>query len=154
MGFFDKIFSKETKKFISNMVDKAIDSAANINSSSSGSSKGALNNASLTGEAGLRSRLEEVIAEEYNTYELRQNIPSSELSAPFGAVDYSYGLYKNGAPAALINIITSRNDYSLKCYRSAKEAAVKMGIPHMNFFAHLPNEKGYISQRLKKEIFG
>lgn len=162
MGFFDKIFTKETKKFISDMVDKAVDNVTGGNSSSantstnksSGTSLNTSGNASQLGEPALRARLEQVISEEYSTYELRQNIPSSELSAGQGAVDYSYGIYKNGKPVAMINVITNRNDYRLKRFRMAKEAAVKMGVPHMNFFTHLPNEKSYISERLKKEIFG
>lgn len=145
MGFLDKLLKKEAKKFVSGMVDKAVDNVMN------GGSK---NNVRLSGEAALRSRLEQVIANEYGAYELRQNVPASEMFAEYGAVDYSYGLYQNGAPVAFINIISNRNDYSLKRYRLAKEASVNRGVPHMNFFSHLPNESVYISQRLRKEIFG
>lgn len=150
MGFLDNLFKKEAKKFVSGMVDKAMDSVMGGSSSLSGKS----DNVTLTGEAGLRARLEQVVANEYSEYELRQNVPSSEMFAEPGAVDYSYGMYKNGAPVAMINVISNRNDYRLKRFRLAKEAAVNRGIPHMNFFAHLPNETSYISERLRKEIFG
>lgn len=142
MGFFDNLLKKEAKKFVTNMVDKAVDNVVN-----------GKKDVKLTGVAGLRSRLEEVFKNEYATYELKQNVPSREMGAESGAVDYSYGLYKDGAAVAFINVIENRNDYSLKRYRMAKEAAVNGGVPHMNFFAHLPNETSYISARLKKEIF-
>ena len=142
MGFLDGLFKKEAKKFVSGMVDKAIDNVMNGGSA----------NVELTGTAGLRARLEGVMKNEYADCELRQNIPASEMGAEYGAADYSYGLYKNGAPVALFNIIENRNDYKKKPIRMAKAAAEMNNIPHMNFFSHLPNETGYISQRLKKEI--
>ena len=144
MGFLDSLFKKEAKKFVSGMVGKAVDSVMNGNSSG---------NVRLTGAAGLRARFEEVVANEYAGYELRQNVPASEMGAEYGAVDYSYGIYKNGAPVAFINVIEDRNDYSKKRFRMAKQAAEMNNIPHMNFFSHLPNETSYISQRLRKEIF-
>lgn len=127
MGFFEHLFGKEVKK---------------------SASKG-----KLSGEKGLRSRLEQVVATEYSTYELRQNVPSSEMFAEAGAVNYSYGIYQNGAPVAFINIIKNRNDYNLKGFRLAKEASESRGVPHMNFFSHLPNDTSYISERLRKNIF-
>ena len=150
MGFLENLFKKEAKKFVSGMVDKAVDNVMGGN----GSPVSKKNNVTLTGEAGLRAKFEQVVANEYSEYELRQNVPASEMYAEPGAVDYSYGMYKNGTPVAMINVISNRNDYSLKRFRLAKEAAVNRGIPHMNFFAHLPNETSYISERLRKEIFG
>ncbi len=144
MGFLDNLFKKEAKKFVSGMVEKAVDSA--LNGGQSG-------NVKLSGVAGLRANLESVFANEYASYELKQNVPSTEMGAEYGSVDYSYGLYKNGAPVAFINVIEQRNDYSKKRFRMAKQAAENNNVPHMNFFAHLPNETGYISERLRKNIF-
>lgn len=143
MGFLDNLFKKEAKKFVSGMVEKAVDTVMNGNSSG---------NVKLTGTAGLRARLEEVVANEYTDYEFRQNVPAREIGAESGTADYSYGLYKNGAPVAFFNVIENKNDYKKKPLRMAKQAAEMNNIPHMNFFSHLPNETSYISQRLKKEI--
>lgn len=144
MGFLDNLFKKEAKKFVSGMVEKAVDSAIN---------GGKAGNVKLSGVAGLRANLESVFANEYAGYELKQNVPSTEMGAEYGSVDYSYGLYKNGAPVAFVNVIEQRNDYSKKRFRMAKQAAENNNVPHMNFFAHLPNETSYISERLRKNIF-
>ena len=55
-------------------------------------------------------------------------------------------------PIALFNVIPYRNVYRKKSYRLAKQIAEERGIPHMNFFAHLPNEVSYISERLRENI--
>jgi len=143
MGFFDNLLKKEAKKFVSGMVEKAVDSAIN---------GGTAGNVKLSGVAGLRANLESVFSNEYADYEIKQNIPSTEMGAEYGAVDYSYGLYRDGCPVAFINVIENRNDYSKKCFRMAKQAAENNRVPHMNFFAHLPNEISYISERLRKNI--
>ena len=144
MGFLDNLLKKEAKKFVSGVVNKAVDNVVNGNGSG---------NVKLAGEAGLRARLEQVFANEYSAYELRQNIPSTEMGAEYGSVDYSYGLYKDGAAVAFVNVIGNRNDYSKKRFRMAKQAAENNNVAHMNFFSHLPNETSYISERLKREIF-
>ncbi len=158
MGFLENLIKREASKFVSSMVDKAIDNVADRITGNNGDNGNNGNNGSngikkeLVGEAGLRARLEQVIANEYSTYELKKNVPASEMFAEPGAVDYSYGIYKNGAPVAYITVIADRNEYKLKRFRDAKAAAEARGIPHMNFFAHLPNETSYISERLKQEI--
>ena len=106
------------------------------------------------GEMILCQRLEEVFKTEYPDCEFRTNISASEIEITTIATDYSYGLYRNGTPIAFINVIKNRNDYRRLKYREAKAIAIRHGIPHMNFFTHLPNEVEYISQRLKNEIFG
>jgi hypothetical protein len=99
-----------------------------------------------------RERIEEVISTEYMGYELRKNIPSTEMYAPQDAVAYSYGIYNNGYPVLFINIIVDRNDYRTRRYRLAKKASEDNGVPHLNFFCHLPNEKEYISNRIRSTL--
>ena len=143
MGFFENLFKKEAKKFIGNVVDNAVDGFLNRNN----------DDVNCIGVEGLRMRLEAVLHNEYNgNYQVRENIPSTELGAEYGAVDYSYGIYNNYGPVVLINIIEERNDYQKKRFRLAKEAAENNNIPHLNFFAHLPNREEYISKRLRDTI--
>ena len=109
-------------------------------------------NSRESGEKVLRQRLEEVFATEYIDCEVRRDIPVSELYPEPNAVNYSYGLYRNGTPIALFNVITERNQYRKKSYRLSKQIAEERGIPHMNFFIQLPNEVSYISERLMNNI--
>ena len=109
-------------------------------------------NSRESGENVLRQRLEEVFATEYTDCDVRRDISVSELAPEPNAVNYSYGLYRNGNPIALFNVITERNQYRKKSYRLSKQIAEESGIPHMNFFIQLPNEVSYISERLRKNI--
>lgn len=169
MGFFDNLFKGEAKKFVSNVVGNVLDNVADElrgNNGSSNNNAGRINNSvnngnnssmsskGGSGERMLRSRLEGVMEAEYSDYELRRNVTASELGAEYGAADYSYGLYRAGAPAALFMVIDDRNLYRKKCMRLSREAAKAQGVPCMSFFSHLPNETGYISDRLRKNIFG
>lgn len=97
-------------------------------------------------------KLETIAAEEFSEYELRKDIPASEMTSDGNARDYSYGLYLKGYPKAFIMIIENRNDYRKKDVVLAKQAAEQGGIPYMNFMMHLPNEPKYISNRLKQNV--
>ena len=105
-----------------------------------------------SGENILRQRLEEVFVTDYSECDVRRDISALEIYNEPDAVNYDYGLYLEGKPIALFNVIPYRNVYRKKSYRLAKQIAEERGIPHMNFFAHLPNEVSYISERLRENI--
>lgn len=106
----------------------------------------------MSEEKGLRERLEEVIRNEWSEYELRREIPASELGADFGAKKYSYGLYYNGQPKAMMMVLTDRNEYRKKSVMLSKDACYEKGVAYMNFMSHLPNRSDYISRRLRENI--
>lgn len=105
-----------------------------------------------SGENILRQRLEEVFITDYSDCDVRRDISALEIYNESDAVNYDYGLYLEGKPIALFNVIPYRNVYRKKSYRLAKQIAEERDIPHMNFFAHLPNEVSYISERLRENI--
>ena len=107
-----------------------------------------------SGEEVLVRRLEEVFMTEYPDCEVHIGIEPSEIEVSTIAKNYDYGLYRDDRPVALFNVIRNRNDYKKLAYREAKEIARRNGIPHMNFYIHLPNEKEYISNRIRNEING
>lgn len=146
MGFFDNLIKKEAKKFISNVVGNTADGQIqpNVPRRERISEK--------IGVKGLKERLEAVISDEYGDYQLRGNVPASEFGAEYGSRNYSYGLYKEGYPKALIIVIENRNHYRKKEVRLSRDAAERQGIPCMCFFSHLPNRTEYISERLGKNI--
>ncbi len=109
----------------------------------------------VEGEEGLRERLESVVAEEWPGYELRKNVPSSEMGAQKEAKKYySYGIYHNGIPVAMIMLIENNNGYRLKGVRLAREACGERRVPYMNFMTYMSNHREYISERLRKNIKG
>lgn len=181
MSFLSNLFEREAKRAVTDVVDHAVGQAIRKGfnqledsigehireSSPSGTCSSGNTNPSVdyraphstdqtssrvSGEAGLRTRLEQVIAAEWSGYELRRDVSAAELNAPAGARDYSYVLYLSGQPKAGFMVLTNRNHYMKKDVRLAHEGCRALGIPCMNFMSHLPNETSYISQRLKKNI--
>lgn len=146
MGFFSNLLKKEAQKIISDKID-SFSEAWNPQS-------GMDNQMSDEegGESGLRKRLEAVVAREYSDCELRREVPASEMCAGAGAKNYSYGLYRNGAPIAFMMVMEDRNHYKKKEVCLAQEAARQFRIPYMNFMSHLPNRTEYISNRLRENI--
>ncbi len=159
MGFFDSLLKSGAKKFVSDVVDRAVDGVVgnNSNSYSRTNSAPARNNTASNksiprGVEATCTRIENVVKFQFEDYELRKNVPASVMNAGNGAVPYTYGLYYNGTPRAFINVIDQRNDYRLKRFRLSKEACEYAGVPHFNFFSHLPNEIDYIAKRLRENM--
>lgn len=173
MGFLTNLLKNEAKKIVSDVVDNVVDNtlgqavrgqenqttattsstAGNTTSNSgkaaaAGTSKAAVG----SGESGLRTNLESVLSSEWSDFEVRREIPASELGAPERARAYSYGLYKNGQPKAMFLVVTDKYHHLNGAARQAQTACKAKGIPCMNFFSHLPNTTEYISQRLRENI--
>lgn len=156
MGFFDSLIKSGARKFVSDVVDRAVDNVVGNNSntnSTSARNNSASNNGSIPrGVEATCTRIENVVKFQFEGYELKKNVPASVMNAGNGAMPYTYGIYLNGTPKAFINVINERNDYRLKRFRLAKVACENAGVPHMNFFSHLPNEIDYIANRLRENM--
>lgn len=173
MGFLTNLLKSEARKIVSDVVDNVVDNtlgqavrgqenqttattSATAGNTISNSGKAAVAGASKaaqgSGEAGLRTNLESVLNSEWSDFELRREVPASELGAPERARAYSYGLYKNGQPKAMFLVVTDKNHHLNSATRQAQTACKAKGIPCMNFFSHLPNTTEYISQRLRENI--
>lgn len=179
MGFFTNLLKSEARKIVSDVVDNVVDNTlgqavrgqenrtaaaapvrttatapASRTSGHSGNAAGAGVSRAAQGsaEAGLRTNLESVLNSEWSDFELRKEVPASELGAPERARAYSYGLYKNGQPKAMFLVVTDKYHHLNGAARQAQTACKAKGIPCMNFFSHLPNTTEYISQRLRENI--
>ena len=165
MGFFGNLIRNQVGKMVSNAVDDALDRTVgsairdklgqnghegtqNFSSSTSSSKSMKVKPGKGSGEKELRRRLEEVFAEEFMGYEVRKDLQAGIN----GAKNYSYGLYLNGMPRAMIMVCNNGVHHSIKSERLAEQASLSYGVPYMNFFAHLPNEKAYIVERLKSNV--
>lgn len=166
MGFFDSLLKKETRKIIASVVDSVVDNVADnlgdavkgtadVNSSAVNTQKAAVDADEKDCRCNknvIRQRIEKIAAEEYGDLELRKNISASELNAEAGAYDYTYGLYRNGAPVAMLIILDGRDEYRCKAVRLSREACRNSNIGYVHFLAHMPNRKSYISAKLKEII--
>lgn len=164
MGFLDNLLKREARKIIANVVDNVVDNALDsindsmkFNTSSSPMNTSSLGNNPDEEDCGydcsvVCDRVERIAASEWSGYELRKNIPATELGADSNARDYSYGLYLNGIPKATIIIIDVPSHYKKKNVRLAHEACERQHVFCMNLMLHLPNRYSYISKQLSDNV--
>ncbi len=166
MGFLDNLLKREARKIISNVVDNVVDTALDsLNSSMKPTNSSAPARSAVTTdinnpdeedcgyeESVVCDRIERIAASEWNGYELRKNIPAAALGADSNARDYSYGLYLNGVPKAMIIIIDIPSHYKKKDVLLAHEACERQHVFCMNLLLHLPNRYSYISKQLSDNV--
>ena len=177
MGFLSNLLNREAKKVLGDVLDTVADGVSDVirsagqtsvagQTSASGHTTVAQSSGSAShvhreigksiayNEAALRNLLEKNFEELFPEYEVRKNVPASQLNAEAGAENYSYGLFRNGQPKAMIMILMQSNDYRLARIRKAQAACQTQGIPYMNFMYHLPNREDYVANRLRSTILG
>lgn len=170
MGFLQNLLKKEARKMLSNVINTAKDEVvrtinsdpeAEYNSSASApvqvtapvtSSATSSDEDFCESEKELGERIAKIVTEEWPGYELRKNISAKELDAAFGARKYSYGLYKDGTPKAMILVLDGRSLYCRKDTRLAHEACKAKGVFCMNLMMHLPNRRSYIAEQLRNNV--
>lgn len=172
MGFLSNLISRETRRAVNKVVDQAVDKGfdklqknlfqqsyaspqpaeSTPQSYTSPQPNGRVKNNQA--ELFLRNNIQKVFMRDWATkgYEMRTDVPASELNAAEGARNYSYGFYLNGEPKCMIMVLTNRNHYQLKAVRLAEQAARNAGATYLNFFTHLPNREDYIAERFQNEI--
>ncbi len=156
MGFFDNIIKNSAKKFVTETIDKKIDSKVNniansilpsFNSSSSGSSSH-----SRKESDSIHKKLDIIFSEEFAEYDIRCDVSAQEFFAEDGAQTYTYGMYLNGQPKAMIMILDGHNEYRKASILKAQNACIRNGIPYMNFMSYMSNHYDYVSKRLHDSV--
>lgn len=167
MGFLDKLLKSKARELVSNVVGDAVDDVINHLSNSDDTCTGT--NTTTTSSVRTTTintdeknccydknlvcaRIEDIAATEWPGYELRTNIPAYDLGAEVGARDYTYGLYLDGEPKAMIIILEDPSHYRRKDTLLAHEACQVKGVFCMNLMLHLPNRRSYISERLRTNV--
>lgn len=93
------------------------------------------------------SHFPRLLKEEFSEYQIKENISGSEIGNT--ERPYEFGLYKGGGLKAVI-VLSEKNKTNNRAYRTAKEAAEKANVAFVNFFTHMPNERSYVIERIKK----
>jgi len=97
----------------------------------------------------IRKRIEAVAAEDWSSYELRKNIPASEVGGGAKDQGFDYGLYLNGQPKLMIMLL-DQYQHRNKCVQRSHQACKARGIGSFHLMFHLPNRKTYIAERMKE----
>lgn len=152
MGFLDNLLKKGTSKFISNVVDSVVDNLKGNTTSAHAVSQDPDEEDCGYKASVIRARVEKVFSEEWSGYEVRRNVSAYEMGAEEGSHDYSYGLYLNGQPKAMVMVLDSADDYRRRSVKLAHKACELKGVFCMNLLPHMPNRRSYISKRLKDNV--
>ncbi len=121
-----------------------------------------------TQEVDSRSFEEKLIKvmEEAGNYEIRRNLALSELEQELGADmyvhgrsrcycepdDISYGIYQDGRRVLLIRLWNTYEQYNHAANREICAYCKDHQVKILNFYDYLPNEEGYMAERIRKEL--
>ena len=98
------------------------------------------------------NRIQKILDENWSGCELRKYVPSAAIGADAMEWTYTHGVYRDGRPLLMINILDNKNDYKKKIVRQSMEACADKGIGYIHFLLHLPNRSSYILERLREEM--
>ena len=85
-------------------------------------------------------------ADEFKLYETR---PTQVYRAEWGK-PYTFVLSQGGLPKAVVMLGSGHSHYSNVKYLIARMYAKKAGLPYINFYTPMPNERGYVVERIRK----
>ena len=112
----------------------------------------------------------EIIQSEFPGYDVLENVPVTEL-AGFAADEaqlyksrprqvykaewgepYTFVLSQGGAPKGIVMLGGGHSHYANVKYLVARMYAKKLGLPYINFYTQMPNERGYVVGRIHKYL--
>lgn len=112
----------------------------------------------------------EIIQSEFPGYDVRENVPVTEL-AGFAADEaqlyksrprqvykaewgepYTFVLSQGGAPKGIVMLGGGHSHFANVKYLVARMYAKKLGLPYINFYTQMPNERGYVVGRIHKYL--
>ena len=112
----------------------------------------------------------EIIQSEFPGYDVLENVPVTEL-AGFAADEaqlyksrprqvykaewgepYTFVLSQGGAPKGIVMLGGGHSHSANVKYLVARMYAKKLGLPYINFYTQMPNERGYVVGRIHKYL--
>lgn len=108
----------------------------------------------------------EILATEFQEYTVKENVPVQDLAgnandefqlystrprqaykAEWGQ-PYTFLLLKEGTPKGVVMLGSGHSHDSNVKYLIARMYAKKLGLPYINFYLQMPNERAYVIQRI------
>lgn len=158
MGLFDKALKKGLGKVVGDAVGdvvKSLEDALDIDVTSNNNSNQSVSQpqqpaySQRSDSLNIRAEIQSILAQEFPAYTVAPNVSG----VTWGVVaepckPYDYCLCANGRIAAAI-MLTDHNRDNNTAYRNAKAACKACGVPFINFYTHMPNERSYVVNRIK-----
>ncbi len=91
-----------------------------------------------------------ILSEDFSDYTVQRfaSAASIGIAANIPSKPYDFALVKNGAVAGVI-MLTEHNRDRNSAFLNAKNAALSAGVPFINFYTHMANERGYVVSRIR-----
>ena len=89
-----------------------------------------------------KTYFKQILLSEFPSYDIRENVPVTELA---GFANDEFKLYKTRPMLGNGH----SHDSNVK-YLIARMYAKKLGIPYINFYTQMPNEREYVIGRIRK----
>ena len=121
-------------------------------------------------DAEWKAYFAEILATEFPRFAVRQGVPVTELvgdvadefklyksrptqvyRAEWGA-PYTFVLYEGGAPKGVVMLGSGHSHSSNVKYLVARMFAKKSGLPYINFYTQMPNERAYVISRINRFV--
>ena len=119
-------------------------------------------------DAEWRAYFRDIIQAECYAYGIREDVPVTQLAgntsdyfklyktrpnqvykAEWGQ-PYTFVLYQAEMPKAVVMLGKGHSHSANVKYLIARMYAKKLGLPYINFYTQMPNERGYVISRLKR----
>ena len=84
-----------------------------------------------------------------DSFQLYETRPYQAYKAEWGA-PYSFVLYADGGPKGIVMLGSGHSHCSNVKYLIARAYAKKLGLPYINFYTQMPNERDYVISRIRK----
>ncbi len=93
-----------------------------------------------------RSTFRGILADGFPELTVRENVPVQEFGGE--GKPYDFALYRDGKAVGLV-MLTEHNRDNNRAFKGAKASAAAAKVPFINFYLHMPNERGYVSDRIR-----
>ena len=119
-------------------------------------------------EAEWMAYFREILANEFSQFEVRENVPVQDLvgyvadefklykdrpqqayKAEWGK-PYTFVLFNNGLVYGVVMLGNGHCHDSNVKYLISRMYTKKMNVPYINFYTQMPNERGYVIDRIKR----
>jgi len=164
MGLFDSLLKAGVRAVTSKAVDAAFDAVVDAvkGDNQSGNSKTTFTQ-STEDNRSFDEKINAVL-ENLGTYEIRKDISPDTLEQEAGVSIYTrggcyakpdnftYTFYKEGQRVLIVNLWDDYQTYKHMANREIKDYCGRNGITVLDFFDYLPNEFGYMEQRIREAL--
>ena len=155
MGIFDKLSkgfaSKALEDIVKNVaenISQNADKGANRNTSQQTAQTPIANVwANPAANVDIGNYFAEILASEFGQYQIRRDIPLGEFGVDGRPFDF--GLYQNGQLVSVV-VLAGHNKTRNHPYWNSEKLAKSLNIPFINFFTHMPNERGFVIDRINR----